>query len=246
MENVSGNPVAKFDVKTWMRISYIYHFDASSPSIQSGRPASILEALENMDCEVQRIFPLRDDYRMLRWAQKVFWHSLGRQYLFDREPRFSGVMRGRSARSWPRKAETFSSAPARWRSATCKVISRSPFARTPASRRFWISTLLTPKLSPFLRRTAEASARPRRSGRAALAVYPSEWAATGGNAPLWVAGQPRGGDSIWGKSGRTEHGTGGVRLTLPGAIFKTVRLLIRGPRMGTQGRRHCDRRGPVV
>jgi glycosyltransferase involved in cell wall biosynthesis len=69
-----------------MKISYVYHLDASRSSVQSGRPTSILRGLTSAGVEVLKLFPLEHRFQSSRWAHKLFWHALGRRYLFDRHP----------------------------------------------------------------------------------------------------------------------------------------------------------------
>lgn len=69
-----------------MRISYVYHLDAGQPSVQSGRPTSILNGLISAGVEVLKLFPLEHRFQTARWANKLFWHSLGQHYLLDRHP----------------------------------------------------------------------------------------------------------------------------------------------------------------
>ncbi len=69
-----------------MKISYVYHLDAGSPTVQSGRPNSILRGLQSAGAEVREIFPLEHRFTAQRWAHKLFQHARGRRYLFDRHP----------------------------------------------------------------------------------------------------------------------------------------------------------------
>jgi glycosyltransferase involved in cell wall biosynthesis len=159
-----------------MKISYVYHFDASRPTVQSGRPAAILTALTEARCAVQRIFPLRDDYRAQRWVQKLFWHALGRQYLFDRHPAL--------LRSYARQVDEAlakESGDVLFSPGTLAISHLESDIPVTFCSDASLAALLDyypaySRLSPFLRRTAETSEALALS-RAALAIYPSEWAA---------------------------------------------------------------------
>ena len=159
-----------------MKISYVYHLDASRPGVQSGRPAAILEALNNAGCEVQRVFPLRDEYLAQRWVQKLFWHSLGRQYLFDRHPAL--------LRSYARQVDAalaLESGDVLFSPGTLALSHVESDIPITFCSDASLAALLDfypaySRLSPFLRRTAEKSEAEALS-RTVLAVYPSEWAA---------------------------------------------------------------------
>jgi glycosyltransferase involved in cell wall biosynthesis len=159
-----------------MKISYVYHFDASHPGVQSGRPASILHALTRANCEVQRIFPLRDDFRTQRWVQKLFWHALGRQYLFDRDP---GLLRSYARQVDDTLAQE--SGDVVFSPGTLAISHLQTDLPITFCSDASLAALLDfypaySRLSPFLRRTAEQS-ETQALARTALAVYPSEWAA---------------------------------------------------------------------
>ncbi|HTQ31126.1 MAG TPA: glycosyltransferase, partial [Opitutaceae bacterium] len=71
-----------------MKIAYFFHRDAANPSIQSGRPASILTELREMGVEIEPVFPLAMKPSP-RWvAKKIFYRMLGRHYRWDREPAY--------------------------------------------------------------------------------------------------------------------------------------------------------------
>lgn len=69
-----------------MKISYVYHLDAGNASVQSGRPKSILRGLSSAGVEILKLFPLKHGFHSTRWAHKLFWHAMGQHYLIDRHP----------------------------------------------------------------------------------------------------------------------------------------------------------------
>jgi len=159
-----------------MKISYVYHLDADRPGVQSGRPASILGGLTNAGCDVQRIFPLRDDYRAQRWAQKLFWHSLGRQYLFDRHPALLKSYARQVDEALARESGDVLFSPGTLAISHLECDLPMTFCSDASLAGLLDYYPAYSQLSPFLRRTAEQSEAMALS-RTALAVYPSEWAA---------------------------------------------------------------------
>jgi glycosyltransferase involved in cell wall biosynthesis len=159
-----------------MKISYIYHFDASRPSVQSGRPASILDALNRAQCEVHRIFPLRDEYRVRRIMQKVFWHSLGRRYLVDRHPALLRSYARQVEKALAREAGDVLFSPGTLAISHLETDIPITFC-SDASLAILLDFYPSySRLSPFLRRTAERSEE-LALAQATLAIYPSDWAA---------------------------------------------------------------------
>ena len=69
-----------------MRIAYVYHLDAESASVQSGRPSAILNGLTNAQMVVLAAFPLRHTHLFSRAARKLAARIRGESYLIDREP----------------------------------------------------------------------------------------------------------------------------------------------------------------
>jgi len=160
-----------------VKISYIYQLDASRSSVQSGRPNSILRGLRSAGVEVQSITPLKYRFSGQRWAHKLFQHALGRHYLSDRHPAL--------IRDFARQAEE------RLRRESGDVIfspSTLPIShlRTELPVTFCADACFGAMLNYYeayshlsaaqTRFAEEAEARALH--RTALAVYPSEWAAT--------------------------------------------------------------------
>ena len=68
-----------------MRAAFAYHLNAASPSVQSGRPYSILHHLRQLGLEVEEKFPLHQLGGPRRRLSQVWNHLRGRQYLIDRD-----------------------------------------------------------------------------------------------------------------------------------------------------------------
>ena len=69
-----------------MTIAYVYHLDAESRAIQSGRPFAILSELRNSEVNVLPIFPLRHTCVAARALGKLASLVAGKRYLMDRQP----------------------------------------------------------------------------------------------------------------------------------------------------------------
>ena len=159
-----------------MKISYVYHLDAGRPSVQSGRPNSILRGMRAGGAEVLEVFPLDEPYRALRLAYKVFWRSVGKNYLLDRHPAL--------LRSFARQIENQLQ-----RESGDLIFSPStlPLAdlRTDLPITFCADACFGAMLNyyeAYSRLTASQTkfaeeAEARALKRAALAIYPSQWAA---------------------------------------------------------------------
>ncbi|MFT3867076.1 MAG: glycosyltransferase family 4 protein [Nibricoccus sp.] len=71
-----------------MKIAYVFHRDAANPSVQSGRPAAILDEFYRAGVEIEPVFPL-NTRPAPRWvAKKIFCRMFGRYYRWDREPEY--------------------------------------------------------------------------------------------------------------------------------------------------------------
>jgi glycosyltransferase involved in cell wall biosynthesis len=68
-----------------MRAAFAYHLDAASPSVQSGRPYSILLHLRQLGLEVEEKYPLHQLGGARRRLSQAWNHLRGRQYLVDRD-----------------------------------------------------------------------------------------------------------------------------------------------------------------
>lgn len=70
-----------------MHVAFAYHLDAANPGIQSGRPHSLLRHLGEAGLDVSELFPLLPSGTSRRKITKL-WHRLcGQQYLIDRDER---------------------------------------------------------------------------------------------------------------------------------------------------------------
>ena len=159
-----------------MKISYVYHLDAGRSAVQSGRPNSILRGLRSRGVDVLEVFPLKHRFHTSRWAHKLFWRSLHKNYLFDRHPDL--------LRDFARQIEE------QLRRESGNVIfspSTLPLAdlRTDLPVTFCADACFGAMLNYYdaysrlsaaqIRFAEEAEARALQ--RATLAVYPSRWAA---------------------------------------------------------------------
>ncbi len=159
-----------------MKISYVYHLDGSRSAVQSGRPSSILRGLLAAGVDVHQVFPLDHRFQTWRWAHKLFRRSIGGNSLFDRHP---GLLR-----DFAQQIEE------QLRHESGDVIfspSTLPIAdlRTELPITFCADACFGAMLNYYeaysrlsaaqTRFSEEAEARVLQ--RAALAVYPSKWAA---------------------------------------------------------------------
>ena len=171
-----------------MRIAYVYHLDAESPSVQSGRSCAILSALTNSQMLVLRAFPLRHTHLFSRAARKLATRIRGECYLIDREPH---LLRG-FAREASRKlqGEEFD-----------VVFSPStlPLAYLETDKPLTISADATfhslldyypwfTRLDRVQQKFSEDAER-RVLQRASLLIYPSEWAANSAISHYGVAAE---------------------------------------------------------
>lgn len=75
-----------------MKIAYVFHEDAANPSIQSGRPAAILEEFERLGLAVERVFPLDVPPPGRELAKKVGYRLLGKHHRHDRDPAYLAAL----------------------------------------------------------------------------------------------------------------------------------------------------------
>lgn len=68
-----------------MTAAFVYHLNAASPSVQSGRPHSILRNFQRLGVEVREHFPLEEVGVWQRKYQKIRSLMLHQRYLLDRE-----------------------------------------------------------------------------------------------------------------------------------------------------------------
>ncbi len=68
-----------------MKIAYVFHDDAANPSVQSGRPAAILNEFLALGHEVEQIFPLARPLTGAQLAKKVGYRIFGKHHRADRD-----------------------------------------------------------------------------------------------------------------------------------------------------------------
>jgi glycosyltransferase involved in cell wall biosynthesis len=179
-----------------MKIAYFFHRDAASPSVQSGRPASILAEFREMGVEIEPVFPLRAR-PSAKWMVKKMFHRLtGRYYRWDREPERLAAFAREFHEKTSGKDMDFVFSPG------SEVVSR---LRTNKPITFCADATFA-NLVDYYEDFTNISREYLRQGhcqetaalsRAKLAVYPSEWAARSaidfyGTAPDRVAVIPFG------------------------------------------------------
>ena len=71
-----------------MKIAYLFHRDASNPTVQSGRPASILAELKRSGVDIEEVFPLQAKPHGLVLPKKIYYRLLRKHYRGDREPSY--------------------------------------------------------------------------------------------------------------------------------------------------------------
>jgi glycosyltransferase involved in cell wall biosynthesis len=71
-----------------LKIAYAYHLDAANPSVQSGRPASILRQLKALGGTIIPIFPMEARMARSSTVKKILYRLSGRYYRGDREPAY--------------------------------------------------------------------------------------------------------------------------------------------------------------
>jgi glycosyltransferase involved in cell wall biosynthesis len=159
-----------------MKIAYVFHEDAADPAVQSGRPASLLAEFERQGVGIVRAFPLDIPASASALAKQAGYRLLGKHHRRDRDAayldalveRFAGRTAGREfdlVFSPGSEAISHLASPA-----PATFCADATFANLVDY--YWDFTGLSEE---YLRKghAQEAAAL----GRAALAVYASEWAA---------------------------------------------------------------------
>src|SRR6478609_2008027 len=75
-----------------MKIAYVFHHDAADPSVQSGRPAAILQEFVRLGHDVERIFPLAVPPTRSQFAKKVGYRIIGKHHRYDRNAGYLEAM----------------------------------------------------------------------------------------------------------------------------------------------------------
>ncbi|HEY4299509.1 MAG TPA: glycosyltransferase family 4 protein [Candidatus Didemnitutus sp.] len=71
-----------------MKMAYVFHEDASDPSIQSGRPTSLLLEFARLGVDIDRIFPIDLPSSRTEFAKKVGYRLIGKHHRADRHPAY--------------------------------------------------------------------------------------------------------------------------------------------------------------
>jgi glycosyltransferase involved in cell wall biosynthesis len=156
--------------------AYLYHLDAASPAVQSGRPHSILLNFQQLGVTVRELFPLVETGVLRRKLLKAGNRLLRRQYLLDRDVHLLRSF-GRQAEDRLQRTQADfifspSTLPLSYLETAIPVTfcSDAPFC---AMRDYYDSfTGLTARQIDLSEELENDVLR-----RATLAVYPSEWAA---------------------------------------------------------------------
>lgn len=159
-----------------MKIAYFFHRDAANPSIQSGRPAAILEELHRAGVDIEPVFPL-NTRPAPRWvAKKIFCRLLGRYYRWDREPEFlASFAREFSAKTKGKNVDLVFSPGSE---VVSQLQTRKPITFC-ADATFANLVDYYGEFSNVTKEYRQQGHRQEESSlaRAQLAIYPSEWAA---------------------------------------------------------------------
>jgi glycosyltransferase involved in cell wall biosynthesis len=159
-----------------LRIAYLYNLDASNPSVQSGRPASILRQMRALGAEIIPVFPLEARRSPASTIKKAVYRAFGRYYRGDRDPRYLTAVAAEFGRRTRDQAFDLVFSPG------SEAVSRLDTAQpvtfcadaTFANMMdyYWDFSSLSEE---YVRKGHEQESGALR--RAALAVYPSQWAA---------------------------------------------------------------------
>jgi len=159
-----------------MTAAYVYHLDAASPAVQSGRPHSILLNFRKFGMDVEQLFPLAEEGVWPRKLRKIGNLLRYRQYLLDRDSRLlRGFARQLHERLQHTEADFIfspSTLPLSYLETDLPITfcADAPFC---ALKNYYDSfTRLTARQIDL---SEELEARVLK--RAALAVYPTQWAA---------------------------------------------------------------------
>ncbi len=159
-----------------MKIAYVFHRDAANPAVQSGRPASVLNGLENLGVEVERIFPLGSRLSRSSTAKKILYRAVGRYHRGDRDQSYLAAMADEfSTRT---RGVAYDAVFSPGSEAVSLLTTDRPITfcadATFANMLdyYWDFTRLS---AEFIRKAHRQEANA--ISRATLAIYPSEWAA---------------------------------------------------------------------
>ena len=159
-----------------LKIAYLYQLDASNPAVQSGRPASILRNLSAQGAAIHEVFPMATQTSRLSMLKKLLYRLAGRYYRGDREPKYLSAI----AAEFDRRTRgiNYDIAFCPGSEAVSHLEAKRPIVfcadATFANMidYYWDFSSLS---SEYVRKGHLQEANALR--RAALAIYPSEWAA---------------------------------------------------------------------
>src|SRR6478736_3456685 len=216
-----------------MKIAYVFHHDAADPSVQSGRPAAILQEFVRLGHDVERIFPLAVPPTRSQFAKKVGYRIIGKHHRYDRN---AGYLEAMAAQFHERTAgRSFDLVFSPGSEVVSHLRTDIPIAYCADATfanlvdYYWDFTGLS---AEYLRQGHEQESAAL--ARATLAVFPSEWAARAavekhGADPAGVAvipfGANLGGDNV----------RAGIMAAIGRRPADTIRLLFVG--------RHWQRKG---
>jgi glycosyltransferase involved in cell wall biosynthesis len=159
-----------------IKVAYVYHLDAANPTVQSGRPASILRHMTLLGASVHPVFPMATQFSRLSTVKKALYRLAGRYYRGDREPRYLSAMAAEFTRRTRGMDYDIVFCPG------SEVISHLDITRPIAFCAdatfanmidyYWDFSSLS---SDYVRKGHLQEANALR--RASLAIYPSDWAA---------------------------------------------------------------------
>jgi glycosyltransferase involved in cell wall biosynthesis len=159
-----------------MKVAYLFQLDAGNVGVQSGRPASIFKQLAALGTSVEPVFPLRTRVSRASVLKKAFYRLSGRFYRGDREPAYLSAVASEFERRMRGKAYDIVFCPGS--EAISHLDIKQPIAfcadATFASMvdYYWDFSSLSKKYVTEGHSQESAALR-----RAAIAIYPSEWAA---------------------------------------------------------------------
>jgi glycosyltransferase involved in cell wall biosynthesis len=209
-----------------LKIAYLYNLDASSPAVQSGRPASILRQLQALGNQIVPVFPLEARPSNGSTVKKAIYRAFGRYYRGDRDPHYLLAMAAEFGRRTRGQAFDLVFSPGSEAVSHLDVPQPVTFCADATFANmldyYWDFSSLS---EDYVRKGHEQESNALR--RAALAVYPSSWAARSavdvyGADPAKVAVIPFGANL--GATNRRDQ----VNRWISGRRFETIRLLFVG------------------
>ena len=158
-----------------MKIAYLFHHDAADPAVQSGHPASILTGFQRLGADILPVFPLAARAERA-YPKKIYTRLGGKHYRTDRDPLFLRAVADEFERRTAGAGFDFVFSPGSEMVSHLRTDRPIAFCADATFANmvnyYWDFTNLS---ADYLREGhAQESAA---LARAALAVYPAEWAA---------------------------------------------------------------------